>query len=52
MFSILIHVVNLSETLNINLNQIGIEQKIETIWEWLRSINFHGVSYGHNYDNI
>lgn len=47
-----IHVMNLSEALNINLTQIGIKTKNETIWEWLRSINYHGVSYNHNYDNM
>ena len=47
-----VHVMNLSEALNINLSQIGIKGNNETIWEWLRSINYQGISYNHNYDNI
>ncbi|MDE6295115.1 MAG: hypothetical protein K2M03_03540 [Muribaculaceae bacterium] len=47
-----VHVMNLSEALNIDLSQIGIKGNDETIWEWLRSINYQGISYNHNYDNI
>lgn len=46
------HVMNLSEALNINLSQIGIKGNHETIWDWLRSINYKGITYNHNYDNI
>lgn len=48
-----VHVMNLSDALNINLSTIGVKaQKDVTIWEWLRSINYEGVSYNHNYDNM
>lgn len=47
-----VHVMNLSEALNITLSQIGIKGKNETIWEWLRSINYKGISYDYNYDNM
>lgn len=47
-----IHVMNLSEALNTKLSQIGINDRNETIWEWLRSINYQGISYNHNYDNM
>lgn len=47
-----VHVMNLAEALSIRLTQIGIHGKDETIWEWLRSINYQGISYNHNFDNL
>lgn len=48
-----VHVMNLTEALNINLSTIGVKDpKYETIGEWLRSINYNGISYNHNYDNM
>ena len=48
-----VHVMNLSEALNINLSSIGVKTpKGATIGEWLRSINYKGISYNHNYDNM
>lgn len=47
-----VHTMNLSEALNIKLSQIGIKDRNETIWEWLRSINYQGISYKHNYDKL
>lgn len=48
-----VHVMNLSEALNVNLLTIGVKtQKDETIGEWLRSINYKGISYSRNYDNM
>ena len=45
--------MNLSEALNINLSSIGVKTpKGATIGEWLRSINYKGISYNHNYDNM
>ena len=47
-----IHVMNLSDALNLNLSEFGVKDKNETILEWLRSINYQGVSYNQNYDNV
>ncbi|MGM9844806.1 MAG: hypothetical protein ACI30K_01055 [Muribaculaceae bacterium] len=47
-----VHTMNLYDALNIKLHQIGIKDKNVTIWEWLRSINYQGISYNHNYDNM
>lgn len=46
------HVMNLSEALNISLSEIGIRGKNMTIFEWLRSVNYKGISYNRNYDNM
>ena len=47
-----VHVMNLSEALNIRLSDIGIMNAYGTIGDWLRSINYKGVSFNHNYDNM
>lgn len=47
-----VHVMNLSEALSTNLQSIGLSEKNETLWDWLRSINYKGITYNHNYDNI
>ncbi|MGM9815436.1 MAG: hypothetical protein ACI304_00045 [Lepagella sp.] len=47
-----LHTMNLSEALNTKLSQIGIMDRTKTIGEWLRSINYQGISYNHNYDNM
>ena len=47
-----VHVMNLTEALNVNLVEIGIKNKAESIWAWLRSINYRGISYNNNYDNM
>lgn len=47
-----IHVMNLSEALNVNLSEIGVSNKNETILDWLRSINYAGISYNRNYDEM
>lgn len=47
-----VHTMNLFEALNTKLYQIGLKGRNDTIWEWLRSINYQGISYNHNYDKI
>lgn len=47
-----VHVMNLADALMVRLSQIGLKEKDETIWGWLRSINYRGISYNHNYDNM
>lgn len=46
-----VHVMNLSEALIVKLSEIGINRN-ESIFEWLRSINYKGISFNHNYDNL
>lgn len=43
--------MNLTKAPNTKLTRIGIKERNETILEWLRSINYRGISYNHNYDN-
>lgn len=45
-----VHVMNLSEALNVNLSEIGAKDNNLTLLEWLRSINYRDISYNHNYD--
>ena len=45
-----IHVMNLSEALNLNLKEAGLLDKDETLLQWLRARNYKGVEYNHNYD--
>lgn len=47
-----VHVMNLAEALSTNLQTIGLIDKDETLWSWLRSINYKGITYNRNYDNI
>lgn len=47
-----IHVMNLSEALSTNLNSIGLDGRDETLWDWLRSNNYRGIMYNHNYDQM
>lgn len=47
-----IHVMNLSEALNVGLKVIGINDSDMTIGLWLRSINYIGIKYNQNYDNM
>ena len=46
-----VHTMNLTKAPNTKLTRIGIKERNETILEWLRSINYRGISYNHNYDN-
>jgi hypothetical protein len=46
------HLMNLSEALKVKLSDIGVKGNAETLGEWLRSINYKGVSYNHNYDTM
>jgi hypothetical protein len=45
-----IHTMNLSEALNLNLHDAGLLHKNITLLEWLRSINYQGVTFDNNYD--
>jgi hypothetical protein len=45
-----IHTMNLSEALNINLRDAGLLCKNITLLDWLRSINYQGVTFDNNYD--
>ncbi len=47
-----VHVMNLSEALNVNLAEIGIHESDVTIGQWLRCQNYKGVQYNRNYDNV
>lgn len=47
-----VHVMNLDEALSLKLSDIGIENTNLTLWEWLRAINYKGITYNHNYDKI
>lgn len=47
-----VHVMNLASALDINLTEIGAYNTQKTLWEWLRIINYKGISYNHNYDNM
>lgn len=44
-----IHVMNLSECLNVKLLDLGIDKNI-SIFQWLRAINYKGVRYDYNMD--
>lgn len=47
------HVMTLSDALNIKLSTIGVnDKKGVTIRDWLRSINYNKISYNRNYDNV
>ncbi|MDE5811415.1 MAG: hypothetical protein K2G64_02990 [Muribaculaceae bacterium] len=48
-----VHVMSLSEALQTPLSEIGlIDRNGQTLWEWLRSINYAGINYNKNYDNM
>lgn len=47
-----IHVMNLSEALSAHLKDLGINNPQGTIGEWLHSINYCGVRFNRNFDNI
>lgn len=47
-----VHVMNLTEALNIKLSDIGLENNNMTLLQWLGSINYKGITYNHNYDII
>jgi hypothetical protein len=45
-----IHTMNLNEALNLNLCDAGLHCKDITLLDWLRSINYQGVTFDGNYD--
>jgi hypothetical protein len=45
-----IHTMNLSEALNLNLHDAGLLCENITLLEWLRAINYQGVTFDNNYD--
>lgn len=47
-----VHVMNLAEALDIKLLDLGIDKPHETIGQWLQSINYRGVKYSRNYDDM
>ena len=46
------HVMSLSEALNINLKTARLLDRDMTLFEWLRTRDYSGVEYNHNYDEI
>lgn len=46
------HTMNLYEALNIKLKEVGYLDRDITLHEWLREINYAGVEYNHNYDDL
>lgn len=46
------HVMCLFEALTMNLKEVGLLDVDITLHEWLRSIDYKGVEYDHNYDKI
>lgn len=47
-----IYAKNLSEALNVKLSDLGIRNCEMTIGQWLQSVNYRGVKYNQNYDNL
>jgi hypothetical protein len=45
-----IHTMNLCEALHLNLCNVGLLSKDITLLDWLRSINYRGVTFDNNYD--
>lgn len=45
-----IHTQSLSEILSLNLNELGISDKKESLFEWLRKRDYNCVVYDQNYD--
>jgi hypothetical protein len=45
-----IHTMNLSEALNLNLHDAGLLCENITLLEWLRTINYQGVTFDNNFD--
>lgn len=45
-----LHVMNLSEALNLNLKENGLLDRDITLLQWLRERDYQGVLYDHNYD--
>ncbi len=46
------HFMNLSETLNANLKDLGILDRDTTLFQWLRLRDYKGVEYNHNFDDL
>ena len=44
-----VHVMNLSEALDVNLKTIGFNRDI-TLWQWLRETDYKYVKYNRNWD--
>lgn len=47
-----VHVMNLSEALNVNFKTEGFLDRDITLWQWLREKDYAIVNYGRNYDLI
>ena len=45
-----VHVMNLSEALNVNFKTEGFLDRDITLWQWLREKDYEIVNYGRNYD--
>ncbi len=46
-----VHVMNLSEALDVNLKTIGFNRDI-TLWQWLRETDYKYVKYNRNWDIV
>jgi hypothetical protein len=46
------HFMNLSDALNANLKELGILEKDETLFQWLRLRDYQGVEYDKNFDDL
>lgn len=47
-----LHVMCLSEALEINLKDTGLLNRDINLFQWLRERDYAGVEYDHNYDDI
>ena len=45
-----VHTMSLYDALQTNLKKAGLLEKNITLWDWLRSRDYQGVDYEHNYD--
>lgn len=47
-----VHTMNLSEALATNLKEAGLIDRDITLLDWFRALNYQGVEYEHNFDDI
>ncbi len=45
------HLMNLSDTLSVNLKDAGFTENSITLLEWLRERDYKGIRYDNNFDN-
>ncbi len=46
------HVMCLSDALSLNLKKAGLLNQNITLLDWLRKLDYKGIEYDHNYDDI